>query len=104
MAAHVSDLTVPVPIPGIPLPVPIHVPGTGGSGGVHVPNPISGVKDVAGFVSALSNPNTWLRVAEVVVGLLLVGVGVNAMLKGAPVNAAKKTAKAGAKAGELAGL
>lgn len=107
MAAKPSDLTVPVPIPGIPIPVPIHVPGTGDSGGIHLPGPgsvIGGVKDVAGFVSALSSPNTWIRVAEVVVGFLLIGVGIDAMLKGAPTDMAKKAGKAAAKAGELAAL
>jgi len=36
---------------------------------------IPGVSSVVDFLKLLANPNTWLRVAEVLLGMLLVGAG-----------------------------
>jgi len=52
-------------------------------------NPISSVTDL---IKALGNPNTWVRVAEVTVGLICVAVGVSAMTKANPVRHATKAA------------
>lgn len=53
--------------------------------------------DVAGFVSALTQRNTWLRVGEGVLGLLLIGIGVAALTRGTAVGSAiRKGVKTGA--------
>lgn len=39
---------------------------------------------VGDFLGRLTQANTWIRVGEVVVGLILLGIGLNAMLKGKP--------------------
>jgi hypothetical protein len=46
----------------------------------------AGVKgvDVGGFLSALANPNTWLRVGEVALGLILIAVGLAKMTSAIP--------------------
>lgn len=49
--------------------------------------------DVAGFLSRLSNPHTWLRVAEAVVGIAFLIVGLNALLH----NPAGKVARVASK-------
>jgi hypothetical protein len=38
-------------------------------------------------LAGLFQANIWLRVAEVIVGLVLLGIGLNSMLKGAPLKA-----------------
>lgn len=48
--------------------------------------------DWGGFLSALSNANTWIRVAEVLVGVLLIAVGVAQLTHAVPI--ATKIAKA----------
>jgi hypothetical protein len=53
--------------------------------------------DVAGFLSRLSNPHTWLRVAEAVVGIAFLIIGLNALLH----NPAGKVAGVAAKAAVL---
>jgi hypothetical protein len=64
---------------------------TGLSAGLQVPseitdaaqtavNIIPGVKEIGGFFAALVDPNTWLRVAEVGIGVLLVVVGLSKLL------------------------
>jgi hypothetical protein len=61
-------------------PAPAHNPNLGGVGniGYNLPaNPLSAVGD---FLSRLTNPHTWLRVAEVVVGVAFLIVGLNALL------------------------
>lgn len=50
---------------------------------IHVPVPDIGV---GGFLRALANSNTWLRVAEVVLGIVLIVVG---LVKLAPPSVAK---------------
>lgn len=37
--------------------------------------------DVSGFLSALVNPHTWLRIGEGVIGILLLGIGVSIVAK-----------------------
>lgn len=39
------------------------------------------------FLSMLTNPNFWLRAGEVAAGLILLGIGVNALFKGRPMSA-----------------
>lgn len=39
---------------------------------------------VPDFLSRLTSANLWIRVGEVVAGLILLGIGLNAMLKGKP--------------------
>lgn len=42
---------------------------------------VSAASAVPDFLGRLSNPHTWLRVAEVAVGVILLAVGLNALLK-----------------------
>lgn len=44
----------------------------------------AGLGGISGFLSRLASANTWVRVGEVVIGLILLGIGLNAMLKGKP--------------------
>lgn len=44
--------------------------------------------DVSGFLSALTQRNTWLRVGEGILGLLLIGIGVAAVTRGTPIGSA----------------
>jgi hypothetical protein len=44
------------------------------------------------FLSMLTSPNLWLRIGEVVAGLILLGIGVNALFKGKPMSAVTGTA------------
>lgn len=48
--------------------------------------------DIGGFLSALANANTWIRVAEVVLGAVLIAVGLAQMTNAVPL--ATKIAKA----------
>lgn len=65
--------------------------------GVNAANAITAPLD---FLKLLANPELWVRVAEVAVGALLLGIGVNAFLKETtginPGKAAVKTAGAAA--------
>jgi hypothetical protein len=47
--------------------------------------------DVSGFLSALTQRNTWLRVGEGVLGLLLVGIGIAAITRNTPIGSAIRT-------------
>ncbi|MGH3223573.1 MAG: hypothetical protein ACRDPY_33635 [Streptosporangiaceae bacterium] len=60
-------------------------------------NPLSGVAAIGDFFSKLGQPNTWIRVGEVALGLILLAVGV-ARITGAVPLATKiaKTAGTGA--------
>lgn len=53
--------------------------------------PIAGIAKV---VSGLMSGNFWLRVGEVIAGLILLGIGVNALFKGKPLDAVTKVAGA----------
>lgn len=69
-------------------------PGTPIVGGVHLPNPLSGVDAIGDFFSRLTEPQTWTRVGEVLLGGILVYVGVRALSQGSPTvgSGARKTA------------
>lgn len=54
--------------------------------------PLSGLAAIGDFFQRLTQANTWMRVGEVVVGLILLGIGVNALFKGAPMKAITGTA------------
>lgn len=58
------------------------------------------VTTTEGFVNVLSNPNTWLRVGEVVLGLLLIAVGLARLTHAGPV--VDRLAKTAAKVGAIA--
>lgn len=53
------------------------VPPTGTPivGNVHVPNPLSGLQAIGKFFADLSQANTWIRLAEGLLGLALIAVG-----------------------------
>lgn len=55
-----------IPPPGTPII----------GGGVHLPNPLSGVNAIGDFFNKLGQANTWIRVAEVVLGIALIGIGI----------------------------
>lgn len=44
--------------------------------------------DLSGFLSALTQRNTWLRIGEGLLGLMLIGIGVAALTKGTPIGSA----------------
>lgn len=53
-----------------------------GSGGEGVlPNPLAGLAAVGDFFNRLTQANTWLRVGEVVAGLLVLYLGLNAAFR-----------------------
>lgn len=60
-------------------------------------NPLQGVAAIGDFFSRLTQGNTWVRVGEVIAGLLLLYVGVNALGRdtavGSAVHSATNTAK-----------
>lgn len=54
--------------------------------------------DIGGFLSALVNKNTWLRIGEGVIGIILLGIGVSVIAKSTSAGqAATKVAKTAAK-------
>jgi hypothetical protein len=59
-------------------------------------NPLSGVNAIGDFFNRLTQPNTWIRVGEVVAGLLLIYVGVNALMRDTAAGKAVQSAKRGA--------
>ena len=58
---------------------------------------LSGINAIGDFANRLTQGNTWLRVGEVIVGLMILYVGLNAVMKGTPIetatHSATKTAK-----------
>lgn len=54
---------------------------------------VGGIKTATDF---LTSSSTWIRVGEVIAGLILVAIGVNAMLKGNPTYSAATKGAAGA--------
>jgi hypothetical protein len=63
-----------------------------------IPNPLHAINSVGDFLAKLADPNTWVRVGEVVVGVICIAVGLSAMTKANPV---AKGAKVAAKAAVL---
>ncbi len=47
-------------------------------------NPGNTANTLTGFLSDLTSASLWIRVGEGIVGLILIGIGLNAMLKGKP--------------------
>jgi hypothetical protein len=79
---------------GISAAAPGGLP-TAGPGG-NILNPVSdlgGINAIGDFFNRLTEPNTWVRVGEVLGGLLLVYIGVSAITRGTPVGDAASTAK-----------
>jgi hypothetical protein len=64
---------------------------------------ISQAADIASgaltFLGALTDPHTWLRIAEVILGLVLIGVGIAKLTNAVPI--ATKTAAQAAKIGAM---
>jgi hypothetical protein len=71
--------------------------GTAQSASSAVGNPLAGVAAIGDFFNRLTEGNTWLRVGEVTVGLLILYIGLNAVMKGTPVETATHTATKAAK-------
>lgn len=55
--------------------------------------------DLSGFLSALTERNTWIRVGEGLLGLILIGIGIAAVTRSNPV--AQRAVKTAAKAAIL---
>lgn len=66
------------------------------------PSGIPGVATVEDIYAAITNGNTWIRVAEFAVGAVLLGVGLNAFTKGGAGNAASSGSSVGKKAVKFA--
>ena len=60
------------------------------------------VTSTTDFLSRLTDPNTWIRIAEVVLGLVLIAVGVAKLTNAVPI--ATKVAGGAAKVGKVAAL
>lgn len=75
---------------------PVTAAGAKGVGAVE-----SATSAVPDFLSRLTSANLWIRVGEVVVGLILVGIGLNAMLKGKPLQIVTSAAGVAGKAAML---
>lgn len=60
-------------------------------GGFSVSNPLAGLSDIANFFDKLGQAHTWLRVAEVLLGLGLIAIGIAKMTNAVPI--ATKAAK-----------
>lgn len=59
---------------------------------------VSTLTNPASWIAALFQSAIWLRVAEAVAGLILLGIGLNAMLKGKPLSAVTSAAGVAGKA------
>ena len=59
-----------------------------------IPNPLNGVQAIGDFFSRLTQANTWLRVGEVVAGLMLLYIGLNALSRNTAVGNAVSSATA----------
>jgi hypothetical protein len=66
----------------------------------HLSNPLAGVNAIGDFFNRLTQPNTWVRVGEVVAGVLLLYLGLSATMRGTEagkqINKAKSVAKTAA--------
>lgn len=84
-------------VPGVPFPLP-DVPGVG--------NPLSldGLRTLGDFFARLTQRNTWLRVLEVVIGILAMAWGANVLSRGAVGNYVHQAATAGASVAATAAM
>jgi hypothetical protein len=73
---------------------PGQIQGSGVQSGPSIPG-------LSAFFGALSNANTWIRVGEAVAGLILLGIGLNSMLKGKPLQFVTRAAGVAGKAAML---
>jgi hypothetical protein len=64
---------------------------TGGPslGSIGIPNPLSGINAVGDFFQRLTQGSTWIRIAEVVIGFLLLTVGLSKLTGINPAKAIK---------------
>ena len=53
--------------------------------GLGAPNPLSGLSSIGDFFSRLGEANTWIRVGEVVIGVILIAVGVAETTNAVPI-------------------
>jgi hypothetical protein len=88
--ANSPGLTIPVP--GMPGSENVTVP----TSGVGISNPLGGVAAIGDFFNRLTQPNTWIRVGEVLAGLVLIWIGLNALTKDTAVGRGIQSAKRGA--------
>jgi hypothetical protein len=58
---------------------------------------LPGISNVNDFLSRLVGGNIWLRIAEVMAGMILLWVGLNALTRGTAAGTAVQTVKGGAK-------
>jgi len=84
--AFTTDLLAP--------PSALQIPGLDSIG--------NAVEGVAGFVGALTDPHTWVRIAEVVLGLVLIAVGIAKLTNAVPI--ATRIAGRAARVGAVAAL
>ena len=82
---------VTVPVPGMPGSENVTVP-TGSQLSKAIPN-LGGVAAIGDFFNRLTQPNTWIRVGEVLAGLVLILVGLNALTKDTAVGRGLQSAK-----------
>jgi len=75
---------------------PVTAAGAAGVGAAE-----SAATAVPDFLSRLTSANLWIRVGEVVAGLILLGIGLNAMLKGKPLQVVTGAAGVAGKAAML---
>lgn len=74
------------------------VPGAAAKGAetaianLKVANPLDWLSNIGNFFSKLTQANTWIRAGEIVAGLILLGIGVNALFKGRPLDTVTKVA------------
>jgi hypothetical protein len=68
---------------------------------ITIPNPLSGLEAIGNFFSILAEPNTWIRIAEIVIGVLLGAVVLDKLLEGTSVG---DTIHKGVKAAGLAAV
>jgi hypothetical protein len=65
----------------------------------NIPNPSDALSGIASTISALSNPNTWLRIGEGILGIVLIGIGLMAVTKST--DAGKAVASTAVKAAKV---
>jgi len=62
-----------------------------------IKNPLGGIAAIGDFFNRLTQPNTWIRVGEVLAGLMLIWVGFNAITKDTAVGRGIQSAKSNVK-------